>query len=67
MSIVATEATVIGDKVWYRCQDSGGAWYEYGPLNEVSPSFDVEGYKTVVAAKVQARLSANEIEDLLNG
>ena len=71
MAIVATEIEsihgVIGQQrmIFYRCQDSAGVWHNYGPVITIDDSFDADGFKTVVAAKVAESLAAAEAEQLL--
>ncbi len=71
MSIVATEIESIhgaapGQRlVYYRCQDSEGAWHGYGPVITTGSDFDADAHKTVVAAKVAEALAAAEAERLL--
>ena len=68
--IVATEiesihgATTGRHMVFYRCQDSQGAWHPYGPVM-AAPDFDAEAFKAVVEAKVAESLAAAEFEGLV--
>ena len=50
--------------VFYRCQDSQGAWHSYGPVM-AAPGFDREAFKSVVAVKVAESLAAGEFEALI--
>ena len=73
MSIVATEIESIhgalGQQrmIFYRCQDSEGAWHNYGPVITTDDSFDAEAFKAVVAAKVAAALAEAEAQALMGG
>ncbi len=64
MSIVATEVESIHGSnprmIFYRCQDSQGAWHSYGPVITTDPAFDTEAFKVAVAARVAERLSVYE-------
>jgi hypothetical protein len=68
--IVATEiesvhgATTGRHLVFYRCQDSQGAWHSYGPVM-AAPGFDAEAHKAIVAEKVAASLASAEFERLM--
>ena len=71
MSIVATEIEsvhgALGQQrmIFYRCQDSEGAWHPYGPVITIDDAFDADAHKTVVAAKVAESLAEAEAEQLL--
>ena len=73
MAIVATEIESIhgptnGKRmIFYRCQDSSGAWHNYGPVITVDPSFDADAHKVLVTAKVENRLAEQELQELLDG
>ncbi len=65
MSIVLTEIEsthgVVPQKmIFYRCQDSTGAWHPYGPVITSDPNFDADAHKAVVAEKVAASLAEQE-------
>lgn len=70
MAIVATEIESIhGDApkltVFYRCQDSQGAWHTYGPVITNDPAFSAEGLKPAIAAKMTEFLAEQEALALL--
>ena len=71
MSIVATEIESIHGAVgqqrmiFYRCQDSEGAWHRYGPVITIDDDFDADAFKAVAAEKVAESLAAAEAEQLL--
>ena len=71
MSIVATEIEsihgAIGQQrmIFYRCQDSEGAWHNYGPVITIDDAFDADAHKAVVAAKVAESLAEAEAQSLL--
>jgi hypothetical protein len=73
MSIVATEVESIhgatsGQRlIFYRCQDSEGAWHPYGPVITTDDAFDADAHKTVVAVKVAESLAEAEAQRLLVG
>lgn len=71
MSIVATEIESIhGDArrlIFYRCQDSEGAWHPYGPVISSDPAFDADAFKTTVAVKVAEQLSEAEAQAIMDG
>ena len=66
--IVATEIESIHGAVakqrmiFYRCQDSQGAWHPYGPVMTSDPNFDAEAFKESVAVKVAESLARAEFE-----
>ena len=51
--------------IYYRCQDSQGAWHRYGPVITADPGFDAEAFKSVVAEQVGSSLAESEFEGLL--
>lgn len=71
MSIVATEIESVHGAVgqhrliFYRCQDSEGAWHRYGPVITTDAGFDTEAHKTVVAGKVAAALAEAEFGEII--
>jgi len=71
MAIVTTEiSSVHGDAdkqrlAYYRCKDSQGVWHSYGPVIINDAAFDIQGYKTVVAAKMEDQLAEQEANALI--
>lgn len=71
MAIVATEiesthGDVNGQRlVFYRCQDSQGAWHSYGPVISNDAQFDADAHKTVVSAKIAERLAQAEADAVI--
>lgn len=70
MAIVATEIESVHgvppqQLVFYRCQDSTGAWHTYGPVVVNDNVFDMEAHKTVAAEKMAESLAAQEFNALV--
>lgn len=71
MSIVATEIESIhgsaeGQRlIFYRCQDSHGAWHSYGPVISNDAAFDVVAFKAIAAAKVAEHLAQAEADAVI--
>jgi hypothetical protein len=69
VSIVATEVESIHGSerrfVYYRCQDSLGAWHRYGPVITHDQAWDAEAFKATVAVKVGEQLAAAEAGEVI--
>lgn len=51
--------------IFYRVTDDAGVVHQYGPVITIDPEFDPEAHKSVVLAKMQERLAAQEVDALL--
>ena len=51
--------------IFYRITDDAGGVHQYGPVITIDPEFDPEAHKSVVLAKMQESLAAQEFDALL--
>ena len=51
--------------IFYRVTDDVGGIHSYGPVITIDPEFDPEAHKSVVLAKMQESLAAQEFDALL--
>ena len=51
--------------IFYRVTDDAGVVHQYGPVITIDPAFDHEAHKSVVLAKMQESLAAQEFDALL--
>jgi len=70
MSIVSVEVTedvTVGTQrtIRFLLTDHLGNKYKRGPMWTVDPSFDLDAYKVLLAAKWEAMLAAQEIDEVL--
>lgn len=71
MAIVLTEIESVHGiansqrMIFYRCQDSQGAWHQYGPVISNDPAFDANAHKSVVSVKVAESLAAAEADEVI--
>lgn len=52
-------------RVYYKVTDDAGGISYYGPVFTSDPLFDVEAFKTIVAAKVAESLATQEFEQVI--
>lgn len=60
--------SIHGDRqrmIFYRITDDAGGVHQYGPVITIDPEFDPEAHKSVVLAKMQESLAAQEFDALL--